>query len=233
VNREAISAALLGLRRPGPARLEVLDGGGPAGRVGVVPGSFDPMTVAHATLARALGDGGCDLVLLLYSPQTMPKERDAEPPLLTPEARVASLLAWSVPREGFGTALCSHGLIADQATAAGRAFPGADLVFGLGSDKVVQLLDPSWYEDPDEALSGLFRSARVAYGIRAGQGDRVQEALDREARWRDRLEAVELPDAVSEISSSRVRRLVRERRDVSDLLPEEVVPFLGGSDRVG
>jgi nicotinic acid mononucleotide adenylyltransferase len=227
VGREAISAALLGLRRPGPARLEVLDGDGPAGQIGVVPGSFDPMTAAHAALARALRDGGCDLVLLLYSPRTMPKEQDAEPPLMTPEARVASLLAWSVPREGFGTALCSHGLIADQAAAAGRAFPGAELLFGVGSDKVVQLLDPSWYEDPGETLSALFRSTRVAYGIRAGHADRVREALDRESRWRDRVEVVELPPAVSEISSSRVRRLVREGRNVSDLVPPEVGPFLG------
>jgi nicotinic acid mononucleotide adenylyltransferase len=227
VDGDAISGALLRLLRPGPPRLEVLDGRGPGRRVGIVPGSFDPMTVAHEALAMALRDRRCDLVLLLYSPRTMPKEGPAEPPLMTPEARVASLLAWSVPRAGFGTALCSHGLIAHQATAAGRAFPGADMLFGLGSDKVVQLLDPSWYDDAGRALSGLFRSARVAYGVRAGEADRAREALDREPRWRDRIDAVELPAALEAVSSSRVRRLAREGADVSDLVPDEVMPFVG------
>jgi nicotinic acid mononucleotide adenylyltransferase len=233
VDRDAISGALLRLLRPGPPRLEVLEGGGPARRVGIVPGSFDPMTEAHAALAMALRDRRCDLVLLVYSPRTMPKEGPSEPPLMTPEARVASLLAWSVPRAGFGTALCSHGLIADQATAAGRAFPGADMLFGVGSDKVVQLLDRSWYDDADRTLSGLFRSARIAYGERAGEAGRVREATDREPRWRDRIDAVELPSALEAVSSSRVRRLAREGTDVSDLVPEEVVPFLGDPRRGG
>jgi hypothetical protein len=191
------------------------------------------MTMAHEALAMALRDRRCDLVLLLYSPRTMLKEGAAEPPLMTPEARVASLLAWSVPREGFGTALCSHGLIADQATAAGRAFPGADMLFGLGSDKVVQLLDPSWYDDADRALSGLFRSARIAYGVRAGGAHRVREATDREPRWRDRIDAVELPSVLAAVSSSRVRALARQGAEVSDLVPEEVMPFLGDPRRGG
>ena len=230
MDREAIAAALLRLTVPGPPRLELLDGGevGTVRTVGIVPGSFDPMTVAHASLARALRDRHrCDLILMLYSPRTIPKDPPGEPPLLRPEVRVASVLAWSATSEEFGTGLCSHGLIADQAAAAGRAFPRARLLFGVGSDKVVQLLDPSWYEDAERSLSGLFGSARVAYGVRAGQAVPAREALERDPRWAERIEVLELPSEVSAVSSSRVRRMVREGADVSDLVPPEVMPYLG------
>jgi nicotinic acid mononucleotide adenylyltransferase len=226
-----IGRALARLGEPGPARLEVLWPYAPGSpeRVGLVSGSFDPMTLAHAALADALG-GAAELVLFLYSPGTLPKEPgpggDPGPPLLDPKDRVASLLAYCRSRPGLGVALCSHGLYADQAEAARRAFPGADIVFGVGSDKVLQLLDPAWYRDRDAALDELFSAARVAYAVREGEEERVAEALEEANRWAGRMEPLALPRDVAGLSSRRVREEVVRGRDVAGLVPPEVLPFI-------
>jgi nicotinate-nucleotide adenylyltransferase len=226
-----IGRALARLGEPGPSRLEVLWPYAPGSpeRVGVVSGSFDPMTLAHAALADALG-ATADLVLFLYSPGTLPKEPgpggDPGPPLLDPKDRVASLLAYCRSRPGLGVALCSHGLYADQADAARRAFPAADVVFGVGSDKLVQLIDPQWYQNRQAALDRLFSLARVAYAVRRGDEDRVAEALEEANRWRERMEPLALPPELAGLSSRRVRDEIARGGDVGELVPPEVMPFI-------
>jgi nicotinic acid mononucleotide adenylyltransferase len=228
VDPQRIPEALDRARRPGPPRLEVLEGGGGRPRaVGLVPGSFDPMTVGHAAVAEALD---ADLALLAYSPATLAKEAgpggQPEPPLLAEVDRIASLVAYAAGRRQVGVALSSHGLLADQAEAAARAFPGSRLVFGVGSDKVVQLLDPSWYGDRDAALDRLFALAEVAYAVRAGDRERVDRAVAAGGRWRPRLRPLSVGPDVSAVSSRAVRAAIRRGDDVSAAVPPEVLPFV-------
>ena len=235
-----IGRALARLGEPGPPRLEVLwpYAPGSPGRVGVVSGSFDPMTLAHAALADALGSAA-GLVLFVYSPGTLPKERgpggDPGPPLLDPRDRVASLLAYCRSRPGRGVALCSHGLYADQAEAARTAFPGSEIVFGMGSDKVIQLWDPAWYgsgeANRDSALDRLLSTARLAYAVRRGEEDRLAEALDEAGRWADRMERLAFPPELAGLSSRRVREEIASGGDVTELVPAEVMPFLERGSR--
>lgn len=211
--------------RPGGPRLELLGASPPPARsVGLVAGSFDPMTVAHAAIADALGT---ELTLLVWSPATLPKEAgpggDPSPPLLRPDDVLASLLAWTGPRPRARVAVCSHGLLADQAEAAGAAFPRASLVLGMGSDKLHQLLDPRWYEGRDLVLERLFARAEVAVAVRAGH-----PAWTTDPRWSARIRTLELPAALATISSRAVRRAVRRGEDVSAAVPPEVLPFAGG-----
>jgi nicotinamide-nucleotide adenylyltransferase len=229
VDSQAIRAVLDRMRAPGPPRIELLQAGGerPA-TVGLVPGTFDPMTVAHAALAEALGT---ELTLFVYSVATLPKEAgpggEATPPLLAPEARVASLLAYCASSPDLGVALCSHGLYADQAVAFTTAFPGSRLTFGLGSDKLVQLVDPSWYEDRDAALDVLFARAEVVYALREEDDDRIGAAMEAAGRWRHRLRSLEMPSTVTGVSSRQVRELLRRGGDPSAYVPPEILPFLG------
>ncbi len=218
---------------PGPPRLEVLWPYAPGApdRVGLVAGSFDPMTVAHAALADALARSA-ELVLFLYSPRTLPKEAGpgGQPgaALLSPRDRVASLLAYCRSRPGRGVAVCSHGLYAEQAEATAGLFPGADIVFGVGSDKLVQLADPKWYEDRDGALDRLFSVSRVAYAVRQGQDEPVAGALKEMHRWRERIQPLDLPSGLADLSSRRVREVVANGGDVGDLVPSQVLPFIEG-----
>jgi len=187
------------------------------------------MTVAHAALA---GSVGAELALLVWSSATLPKERGPGGglvvPLLEPEDRLASMLAWCAPRPGARVAICSHGLLADQAEAAAASFPGARLVFGIGSDKVLQLLDPGWYEDRDADLGRLFARAEVAWALRSGDEEPIRAALGREPRWRDRFRRIDLPPHVKALSSRAVRAAVRLGDDVSGAVPAEVLAFVVG-----
>ncbi|MGH2766723.1 MAG: hypothetical protein ACRDKA_12535, partial [Actinomycetota bacterium] len=96
MDRSFLTGAIERAGRPGRPRVEILGGPPPAvASVGMVAGSFDPMTVAHAALAGALGT---ELGLLVWSPATLPKQPGprgaAAPPLLEPEDRLRSLVAW-------------------------------------------------------------------------------------------------------------------------------------------
>lgn len=227
MDSERISAALERAGRPGAPRVEVLAPRRlPAlRRLGIVSGSFDPITVAHVAVAAALVAGGADLTLLLYSAGTLPKDGGgrSSAPLLSAEDRVASVVAVSRAHPELGAAVCSHGLLADQAEAVARRFPGAAVVMGMGSDKVRQLFDPRWYGDPRAALERLFALAEVVYALRAGDDD-PGDAL--EPGWRSRLRRVDLPPAVAGISSTSVRDRLRAGGDVSALVPAEARPFL-------
>ena len=231
------AAALAELRRPGPPRLEVLLPGeiGPPDPavVGLLSGSFDPPTIAHRALARGLVQMGCELVLLVWSVRTLPKERapggDPSPPLLDAAVRIDCLAALAGSCSGgLGVALSSHGLIAEQAEAAARRFPGARLVVGMGSDKVLQLLDPRWYEDRTAALDHLTALATVAYAARAGEEEMVRKALadPANARWRHAFASLHCDPAVAAVSSREVRSRLRAGEDVSALVPPEVLRLL-------
>jgi nicotinic acid mononucleotide adenylyltransferase len=223
MDRRLLLAAAERATVPGRPRLEVLGPAPPPVKsVGLVAGSFDPMTVAHAALAEALGT---DLVLLVWSPATMPKAAGpgGEPstPLLPPEDRLASLAAWCGSRPWARAAVSSHGLLADQVEAMDASFPRSVLVIGMGSDKLRQLFDPAWYEDRDAVLARMFGRAEVVAAIRGGDRPPV------DARWSDRVRFVELPNGLSEVSSRAVRAAVRRGEDVTTLVPPEVQPFVG------
>lgn len=227
MNRRVLAAAIDRALRPGRPRLEIL-GVSPAAvrSAGLVAGSFDPMTVAHEALAAALGT---DLTLMVWSPATLPKEAgpggDPSPPLLEPEEVLASLLAWCDRRPWARVAVCSHGLLTDQVEAAAASFPRSRLVLGMGSDKVLQLLDPRWYQDRDAVLERLFDRAEVVEAARAGH---AMEAV-REARWSHRIRTVRLPARLEAISSRTIREAIRRSEgDVSAAVPPEILPFVAG-----
>jgi nicotinamide-nucleotide adenylyltransferase len=232
VHPDVFTSALDRMKEVGPPRLEVFPPteSGRAAAIGLIPGSFDPMTVGHAALADALRREGSELVLFVYSPATLPKQGGPDgavrPALLQPEERLPSLMAFCEPREGLGVAICSHGLYVDQAEAARTVFPRSELVLGMGSDKLIQLFDPVWYEDRDAALDRLISLARVVYAMRAGDEERLAGVLSRFRRYRNRLKRIPLPNDIAGVASRTVREAVARGEDVAPLVPSEVLPFV-------
>ncbi|HEV3474498.1 MAG TPA: hypothetical protein VG602_03950, partial [Actinomycetota bacterium] len=106
---------------------------------------------------------------------------------------------------------------------------GSRLTFGMGSDKLVQLVDPGWYEDRDAALDRLFARAEVAYAPRPDEDERLAGALAVLEPWQPRLRLLSLPADVAGISARSVREAVRDGRDVGAHVPPDVLPFLAGS----
>jgi nicotinic acid mononucleotide adenylyltransferase len=193
----------------------------------MLSGSFDPVTIGHAALADAAADRA-DLILLVYSVRTLPKEGHGPPPLFSERDRLRALEAFARSRRQVVPALASHGLLAEQAEAARRRFPSARLFLVMGSDKAIQVLDPKWYADREEVLNRLFAHARVLYAERLGHEGLVEErlALPENVPWRSSFERLEVSPEMAGVSSRDVRERLSRGEDVSPLVPPEVHPFL-------
>ena len=191
-------------------------------RVAFLSGSFDPLTLGHTTLAEAAAERA-DLVVLIYSVRTLPKEGDAVPPLLSEEERLDIISTWCERHPRIVPGVCSHGLLANQADAVRGCFPGARPIIVLGSDKALQLLDPKWYDDRNSELGALFRQSDVLYAERSGEEGAVETALAlrENSRWRKHFERIEIPATVASISARKVRTLVAKGKRFEKLLPKE------------
>jgi nicotinamide-nucleotide adenylyltransferase len=217
-----LSPVIERLRSSAKLALEVVPELGSRRSVALLSGSFDPLTVGHEALARE-GARRAGTVIMVYSVRSLPKEGTGPPPLLTERERLDALERFCARRPGHALGLASHGLLAEQVTAAAERFPAAELSLVMGSDKALQLLDPGWYEDRDAALRSLFLHARVLYAERSGQGGGVRAALSRPANrpWRDRFELLSVPPEIASVSSRRVRELMARGDDVRALVPPE------------
>lgn len=188
--------------------------------IALLPGSFNPPTAAHLLLAeRAMGEG-YDAVVFLLAKRTAGKEQAG----LIPEDRLMAMRA--LCDRAHVVAACSHALYADQAEAAAAALPGADVAFLVGSDKVLQIFDGSWYGDRDEALDRLFACARLVVAPRSDQAGQLRDSLAAYPRWADRVTVLRLHPSVSDLSSTHVRGLIRSGADPSGLVPPAVASFL-------
>jgi nicotinic acid mononucleotide adenylyltransferase len=210
------------LRHAGRPALVVAPDPGPVMSAALLSGSFDPLTVAHAALAERAA-GLAEAVVLVYAADTLPKEGAAAPPLLPVAERLDVVRRFCRGRRGHALGLSSHGLLADQAQAAGERFPGAELFLVVGSDKVLQLFDPRWYDDRDAVLERLFARAGLLYADRAGAEGAVEDLLSgpETARWRTRVTRLDVPPGVAAISSRMVREAARRGEPVDALVPPE------------
>lgn len=214
---------LEGLDPNGQPTLVPLEPAGPCRSVALLPGSFNPPTAAHLLLAERARHEGFDGVFLVLARRTIGKE----PAGLVLEDRLLALRTLNGGR-GLGVAACSAGLYADQAEAAARLFPGADIALLTGSDKVIQVFDERWYDDRAASLDRLFATARLLVAPRAKDGERVREILARPGnrRWADRVDVLALHPAVSDLSSTRARGILQAGADTCGLVPEAVAAVL-------
>lgn len=195
---------------------------GPCRAVALLPGSFNPPTAAHMLLGERALSEGFDCVLLLLARNTVGKE----PSGLIAEDRLLAMRA--AANSTLGVAVGSHGLYADQAEAARALYPNAEIAFLVGSDKVVQIFQSDWYEDRDEALERLFGLAHLVVAPRSDQGELLREVLEarENRRFADAVSVLRLHPAVSDLSSTRVRGLLRSGAAPAGLVPPSVAELL-------
>jgi nicotinic acid mononucleotide adenylyltransferase len=152
-------------------------------RLGVYPGSFDPLTVAHVEIARAALDQlELDRVHLAIARTTLGKAHLDTTPV---DARLRELRRLVARHDGLDVVVTDASLIVEIAR-------GYDVVV-MGADKWAQVVDPAWYggsvDARDAALAAL---PRVAV---APRGDHpVPDGL-----------ALSVPTHLAEISSTAVR----------------------------
>ena len=198
-----------------------------ASHVILLASSFDPLTVGHVALAEA-ASSSAHLTLLVYSPRTLPKDGEPEPPLLAERERLEVVRRFCAGRPWAVPAVASHGLLVEQVVAARRAFPGAAVDLAAGSDKVLQLLDPRWYDEPDRVLHDLLSATTVRYAVRAGDEGLVERSLDRPENrpFAGSFERLPVDPAAAAVSARDVRDRVRRGRPFEHLVPPESVPAL-------
>ncbi|MGH2786130.1 MAG: nicotinate-nicotinamide nucleotide adenylyltransferase [Actinomycetota bacterium] len=217
-------AVLEDLDPDGPPRLVALRGAPALGSLAVFPGSFNPPTSAHLLLAERARREGFACVLFVLARNTVGKE----PSGMIAEDRLLAL-RFIAQRAGMGVAVCSSGLYVDMADAAAMLYPGTEVAFLIGSDKVSQIFDASFYTDRENALDALFARARLVVAPRTEDGGIVEETMERaeNRRFADRVSVLPLHPAVSDLSSTRVRGLLQSGAEPTGLVPSAVGTFLG------
>ena len=225
----AVAAELAELDPAGPpsARLLRAPRAGLGARVGVLPGSFDPLTAAHAALARAaLRSGAMDSLLFLLSVQVIDKEDRASAALAD---RALVLLRHVARRRRCGVAVANRGLYVDEAEAlAPLLAPGAELWFVVGHDKIVQIFDPRYYADRDAALARLFALAGFLVAPRADASAAALAALlarPENAPYRHRVRPLPLPAAYRDQSATALREALAAGRAPHHLIAPEAAAF--------
>ena len=140
-------------------------------RVGVYPGSFDPLTIAHVEIAAAAAThASLDRVDLAISREPLGKEAHHQVPI---EDRVAAIGRAAGSRPWLGVVVTEARLITDIAH-------GYDAVI-MGADKWAQVNDRAWYGGSSDARdAALALLPRILVAPRDGYDDDfgVAERLD-------------------------------------------------------
>src|SRR5215216_8153991 len=128
-----LAAALARVREAGgPPRLEPVAGSLPrVARAGLLAGTFNPFTRAHAALAVAGRRAGCDPVVLAMAPVSLAKEGLQR---AHPVDRLDWVRSWARRHPWAVVAAASHPLLVDMAEALGRR-TGRRVALLLGADK--------------------------------------------------------------------------------------------------
>jgi len=188
-------------------------------RIAVLVGAFDPPTNAHLAIvdAAARADGASGVLLLTKTLLARPPDE------LLPVTKRLDVLRSIAEADDLGLAIANRGTYVDVAEA--LRLSGWEASFVIGSDKLVQLEDPSFYADGERGVARTFEEVRFL----------VVPRPDRTAgrpglRWLE-VDAVFNKASQRALSATEVRRRVRRGESVEDLVPPAVVLALGGYTR--
>lgn len=195
----------------------------------VFPGSFNPPTIAHlALLKQAQHYARAHEPMSLYaafSKLTVDKETLERPLLLERVLLLSHVLERRLPETGI--LLFNRGLYVEQAQALRGTFPGVKrILFLLGYDKIVQILDPRYYHDRDASLALLFSLAELLVVPRNNFGKAELDALVQQpqnSRFASSIHALPFSSLYRDISSTHVRR---GDGDYARQVPREVLHFM-------
>jgi nicotinic acid mononucleotide adenylyltransferase len=185
-------------------------------RAALLLGAFDPPTNAHIAILRAAANR-LDVPGVLC-PTTVLLARPADT-LLDDDVRLR-LLEAVAESEGFGLCVADRGTYLDVARDLRAS--GVDATFVIGSDKVPQLADPSFYEDGEAGVAATFREVRFVIVERPGAAVASGD-----------IEVIQVKDVFADqrhaaISATEVRRRVRDGLSVDEFVPPVVAETLEG-----
>jgi len=217
----------LDLAAPPTARIVFPDSATVPRRVGILCGSFNPLTLAHTELAEGALAFALDTVFFTLAKVTVDKEQVTGMSL---EDRLLLLSLFAARHDQMGVALVNRGLYFEQAQAF-RTLLGeeAGLYFLVGMDKLLQIFDPRYYQNRDAALQQLFAIASLIVANR-GDMDEVNfsQFLDRpeNRRFRTYVNFFTLSAAVTDLSATALRTALAAGHPIDSQVPPETTAFL-------
>jgi nicotinic acid mononucleotide adenylyltransferase len=227
-----VHALLDRLDPSGPPQALVVPGSPrPRGNIVVFTGSFNPPTTAHIALMKQaqsfMRSRGPLCLYAAMSKLTVDKEHVERPTQLDRIVLLQTLVRRRLPHAG--VMLFNRGLYVEQAEGIRNSFSGVRrILFLIGFDKIVQILDPHYYDDRDAALHELFNLAELLVAPRGNAGEReLNELLQQPqnqpfARY---IHALPFSPAYRGISSTHVREGAGKGANVHDV-PREVRQFM-------
>ncbi len=201
----------------------------PEEKIIAFPGSFNPPTTAHlAMLKQAWQFARLHSPMNVYaaiSTHITDKERVQRPLLLDRIALLETVLRKHVRHTGI--LLFNRGLYVEQAEAIHSAFPQVrKLYFLIGFDKIVQIFDPRYYREREQALHELFALADFLVAPRDEAGpEELKRLLNQpeNRQYAGYVHALALNTTYRNISSTNIRQSpLAHRQDV----PPEVLRFI-------
>lgn len=224
-----VRSALLPSMEPVTAPLHLVN----TGSILLLPGAFNPLTLAHLTLADSAKQANPGSMLYFIVNTTTINKEQIERASLLDRLLLLELVA---QRERFlGVLVTNQGLYVDQAEVAHAVFPGAkELRFVIGFDKIVQIFDPRYYTDKEAALKRLFTLTQLLVAPRGAHevNDIVTLMQHPENQpFQSFARLLPLPTDVREISSSQIRAAFEQKLTAAtwttlrSWLPPEVIFF--------
>jgi nicotinate-nucleotide adenylyltransferase len=191
------------------------------GRIGILGGTFNPPHLGHLICAQeALTQLGLERVVLM--PVGVPPHKEAaDDPGAEHRFEMCRLVAVKDDRLAVSRLELDRqgpSYTVDTLRAIHESAPGDDLTFIVGGDMAHSL--PTWRE-PEAVLELATLAVAKRSGIRRAD---IEQRLA-ELGHADRVRFFDMPTI--DISSSDIRRRVREGRPIRYLVPEDVVQYIG------
>ena len=181
------------------------------GRVGLLPGTYNPPTMAHVALGEAAQRCfDLDQVIQII-PRSPPHKRIARP---TMEHRREWIAELARLRSGWAACACKAGLVVDMADALRREIGDACELFVIAGRDAAERF-ATWDYGEREAFSDQLKRFTLLVGSRGGSYRVAPEHAGR-------ILPFEIAAAHAETSSSSVRSAIARGEDWAHLVPAEI-----------
>ena len=197
------------------------------GRLGIFPASFNPPTRAHLALIRkARRRGPLDEVLVLLDAQAMDKKIIGAD--LEDRAIMLKRLFQKDPKISIG--ISNRGLFVDKMLPLRSMYPSSlSFIFIVGFDTILRVMDKRYYSNRNKSLDKLFALCDFLVANRDGKEENSFEEFfgrDENQRYKDKVSFITLPSRFSFLSSSIIRKNLREGNPIKDWVPSPVLRFI-------
>lgn len=196
-------------------------------RIGVLGGSFDPLHYGHLILAEQIRQE-VNLDLVVFVPAYVNPFKEGLPPAAGHHrVEMLKLALGDDPNfEINDIELQKEGpsYTFDTLTALQEEYgEDVDLFFIMGTDSFLELKD--WHKAEE-----LIRNFKFLIGLRRGYDEEKLHKAKKELREKYPLDAryIRIPEL--EISSTEIKRLIRDGRSVKFLMPESVIEYIDIND---